>query len=129
MPAMRSGCLAGLLATGLISVLATSHPSRAQAPGSSFSIPAELWRTVSLRWTGPLDGAVQALARQIGYGLASVSHLGGLLPPDAPGVEVSVDALNTSVANLVQQLGTQSTGRAAVVIDPDQHELRVYHLP
>lgn len=84
---------------------------------------------MSLRWTGPLDGAVQALAGQIGYSFASVSLLGGPLPPDAPGIEVSVDALNTSVTDLVQQLGTQTSGRAVVVIDPDQRELRVYHLP
>lgn len=126
---MRDGCFAGLLATCLVGVLATSQPSYAQAPGSPFSIPAELWRTVSLRWTGPLDGAVQALARQIGYGFASVSLLGGPLPPDAPEIEVSVNALNTSVTDLMQQLGTQTTGRAAVVIDPDRRELRVYHLP
>ncbi len=126
---MRSSRFAGLVVASLASVMATDQPVRAQAPGSPFSIPAELWRTVSLRWTGPLDGAVQALARQIGYGFASMSLLGGPLPPDALGIEVSVDALNTSVTDLVQQLGTQTTGRAAVVIDPDRRELRVYHLP
>lgn len=126
---MRSGCLAGLLATGLVGVLATSEPARAQAPGAPFSIPADLRRTVSLRWTGTLDGAAQALARQIGYGFASVSLLGDPLHANAPKVEVSVDALNTSVTDLVQQLSAQSTGRAAVVLDPDRRELRVYHLP
>ena len=126
---MRSGYLAGLLATGIVGMLATSQPTRAQAPGSPFGIPAELLRTVSLRWTGSLDGAVQALAGQIGYGFASVSLLGGPFPPDALGIEVSVDALNTSVTDLVQQLSAQVTGRAVIVIDPDRRELRVHHLP
>lgn len=126
---MRNGLVAALFATSLVGVLAACQPARAQAPSTPFNIPAELQRAVSFRWTGSLDGAAQALARQVGYGVASLSLLGGPLPPDAPEITVSVDAPSTSVTDLVQQLSAQSTGRAAVVLDPDRRELRVYHSP
>lgn len=126
---MCSGRIASLAAIGVAGILATGLPARAQLPGTPFSIPAELQRAVSFRWNGSLDGAAQALARQIGYSFASVSLLGGPLAPDAPEIKVSLDMLNTSVTDLVQQLSVQGTGRAAVVLDPDRRELRVYHLP
>ena len=126
---MRSGGVKGCIAASLIGVLAAASPARAQVPISPFSIPAELQRVVSFRWSGSLDGAVQRLARQIDYGFASMSLVVGPLPPDAPRFEVSTDALNTSVTDLVQQLSAQSAGRAAVVLDPSRRELRVYHLP
>lgn len=126
---MRSRCVGSLAAIGVAGILATGQPVRAQVSGTPFNIPAELQRAVSFRWNGSLDGTAQALARQIGYDFSSLPLLGGPLPPDAPEIKVSVDVPSTSVADLVQQLSAQVTGRTAIVLDPDRRELRVYHLP
>ncbi len=108
--------------------LALAGPGRAQSGGSPFPVPAELLRPVTFAWSGSLDDAARNLAGRIGYSFASVGMLGGPIPAGTERIEVLVSLVNTSVMDVVQRLGSQSGGRAVVLIDPERRELRVHHM-
>lgn len=126
---MRRAYFTLLAVVAFAAVMAPVGPGRAQTGDSPFPVPAELLRPVTFAWTGSLDNAARDLAGRIGYGFASLGIQGGPLPAGTEPVEVSVNLVNTSVADVVQRLGQQARGRAVVLIDPDRREVRVYQMP
>ena len=93
----------------------------------SFPIPRELRQTLSFVWSGPIEGATQALAAQLGYTAWARTASGLAIPRPAPSVNVSVGFAAASPADVVVELNRQAQNRAVVVLDPEKHEIGVVY--
>jgi len=85
-------------ATALEELAAVEVVRTPPAPGATAPIadaPAHLMRATTVRWVGPAEPIVQALASRAGYTFATI----GRAP--AEGVIVSVDAENTPVIEVL----------------------------
>jgi defect in organelle trafficking protein DotD len=85
-------------------------------------VAGELERVVSMRWSGPLDGAIKRLGETIG---CSTTIFG--TAPHA-GVNVIVDPTPDRVYDILHGLGDQAGDAATVRVD-QQHQLLevIYH--
>jgi defect in organelle trafficking protein DotD len=85
-------------------------------------VAGELNRVVSMRWNGPLNGAVKRLGETIGYGTA----ITGTVPQ--AGVNVAVDPAPRRVYDILHGLGDQAGDAATVRVDQRHQMLEViYH--
>ena len=125
-------------ALAFAAVLALGAPASAQVslvPNAGayrtrpFPIPRDLRQPLSFAWSGPIEGATQALAAQLGYTAWARTASGLAIPRPAPSVNVSVGFAAASPADVVVELNRQAQNRAVVVLDPERHEIGVvyYH--
>jgi DotD protein len=85
-------------------------------------VAGELDRTVSMQWSGPLDGAVKRLGETIGYSTAITDTM-----PHAR-VNVAVDPAPRRVYDILHSLGDQAGDAATVRVDQPHQLLEViYH--
>lgn len=84
-------------------------------------IPGDLQRTVSFRWSGPLDQGVAKLAQSVGYTFYVTA------PPDAQPLTVSLEVTNVSAFQAFQALGEEAGTKATVEVDPLHHQVQVIH--
>ncbi|GAC1341387.1 MAG: hypothetical protein NVSMB20_17500 [Bradyrhizobium sp.] len=92
-----------------------------------FPIPRDLRQKLSFAWSGPIEGATQALAAQLGYTAWATTASGLAIPRPAPSVNVSVGFAAASAADVVVALNRQAQSRAVVVLDPEKHEIGVVY--
>ena len=115
-----------------------AHPASAQVsltPNGGayrtgpFPIPREVLLPIAFAWSGPIEGATEALAAQLGYTAWARTASGLAIPRPVPSVNVSVGFAAASPADVVVELNRQVRNRAVVVLDPDKHEIGVvyYH--
>jgi len=113
-----------------------AHPAPAQvsltpnaeaSQTGSFPIPRDLRQTLSFAWSGPIEGATQALAAQLGYTAWARTASGLAIPRPAPSVNVSVGFAAALPADVVVELNRQAQKRAVVVLDPEKHEIGVVY--
>jgi hypothetical protein len=93
----------------------------------SFSIPQELRQPLSFAWSGPIEGATQALAARLGYTAWARTASGLAIPRPALSVNVTVAFAAAVPADVVVELNRQALNRAVVVLDPGKHEIGVVY--
>jgi hypothetical protein len=104
-------------------------PDAGESQTGSFPIPRELRpQPLSFTWSGPIEGATQALAAQLGYTAWARTASGLAIPRPAPSVNVSVAFAAALPADVVVELNRQAQNRAVVVLDPEKHEIGVVYL-
>ena len=106
-------------------LVATVVPAVAQE--TEFPIPRELRQPISFAWSGSLNGAVAALAAQLGYTEWTTMASGLPLPRPAPSVDVSINADGLSAADIVVLMNQQAASRAVVVLDLDKRFVQVVY--
>lgn len=84
-------------------------------------VPAELQRSQSFAWSGPIDVGAKALADRIGY------HLLVTAPQNAAPIVVAVNLTDVTALDLFKALGAAAGTQATVVVDPDHHQVQVQH--
>jgi len=94
---------------------------RAGAEAMPAVVPGELDRVVVFEWNGPLDGAVEALAKTIGYRTAFRA------PPDAQPLTIAIDSAPRRVYDLLVELGEDAGSQATVSVDPHHQMIEVIH--
>ena len=84
-------------------------------------LPAELQKPIRWSYSGPLDPAVQALAKSVGYQIT----ISG--PTDSPPIMVSVSMNRLPIIDAFRTIGIQAGARASVIIRPAHHLIEVIH--
>jgi len=103
-----------------MSALGHLQPSRRGGPAV---VPAELDKVVAFEWEGPIEGAVEKLAKEVGYDVVVDA------PFNAPSVSVGIRAGPQRVYDIFQAIGRAAGDRATVQVDPQHHRVQViYHV-
>lgn len=84
-------------------------------------VPGELDRVINFEWNGPLDGAIEALAKTIGYTTAIRAAW------NAQPVVIVVIKGPQRVYDILQQIGEDAGALATVSVDPQHHLVEVIH--
>ncbi len=84
-------------------------------------MPGELDRVVSFEWSGPLDGAIESLAKTIGYTVAIRA------PSNAQPLMIAVRKSPRRVYDILHQIGEDAGSQATVSVDPQHHTVEVIH--
>ncbi|WOJ91774.1 DotD/TraH family lipoprotein (plasmid) [Methylocapsa polymorpha] len=84
-------------------------------------VPGELDRVIAFEWNGPLDGAVEKLAKTIGYASSSNAALG------APPVPISIHTGPQRVYEILEAIGEAAGAQATVEVDPQHQRVQVIH--
>ena len=90
-------------------------PETAPVPNN---VPRELMQPVTLSWHGPLDEAVETLAKKAGYKVTLIGHASGP-------VMVDVDRHKTPLIMLLREIGIQAGSRARLDVDPRHKRIEV----
>ena len=85
--------------------------------------PAELQRSVTVSWVGPVEPIVKMMADRAGYGFQPV----GTAPP-VP-IIVSIDAENKPVIEILRSIGLQLGVRADVTVDGASRMVEIHYVP
>ncbi len=96
------------------------QPSAVAAPTPTV-VPDELNRVVSFEWSGSLDGAIESLAKTIGYTVAISA------PWNAQPLAVGVSKDPRRIYDIFEQIGDEAGGAATVRIDPQHQRVEVIH--
>ena len=102
-------------------------PDAGESHSGSFPIPRDLRQPLSFTWSGPIEGATQALAAQLGYTAWARTASGLAIPRPTPSVNVSVGFAAAFPADVVVELNRQAQNRAVVVLDPEKREIGVVY--
>ena len=84
-------------------------------------IPEDLQRVVTFTWSGPLDKGVAKLAQSIGYTFYTTAA------PNTPPLNVAVQIQSLSAFQAFKALGDQAGAQATVEVDPQHHQVQVFH--
>ncbi len=100
---------------------------KARTPGTQMSpigdVPAELRRTITVNWVGPIEPIAKTLADRAGYGFLVLGN-----EPAIP-VVVSIDAENKRVVDVLRDIGLQLGMRGDVKVDARTRMVEVYYTP
>ncbi len=100
---------------------------RARTPATSMSplgnVPAELRRTITVNWVGPIEPIAKTLADRAGYGFLELGN-----KPAIP-VVVSIDAENSRVVDVLRDIGLQLGMRGDVKVDAQTRMVEIYYAP
>ena len=84
-------------------------------------VPGELDRVVSFEWSGSLDGAIESLAKTIGYTVAIRA------PSNVQPLMIAVSKGPRRVYDILHQIGEDAGSQATVSVDPQHHMVEVIH--
>ena len=100
---------------------------RARTPAASMSpisdVPAELRRSITVNWVGPIEPIAKTLADRAGYGFLVLGN-----EPAIP-VVVSIDAENQRVVDVLRDVGLQLGMRGDVKVDAQARMVEIYYAP
>lgn len=101
-------------------VAAPAPPVRAALPPIDYSkLPPDLARPVTIKWNGPVDGAIRAVAQQINYTvLPSLSQ--AVTPPN-----ILLDETAVPAAALFQKIGAQVAQYGTVSLNPNKRTVQL----
>jgi defect-in-organelle-trafficking protein DotD len=103
-----------------MSELGRMQPPRTRGPTI---VPAELDKVVAFEWEGPIEGAVEKLAKEVGYDVVVDA------PFNAPSVSIGVKSGPQRVYDIFQAIGGAAGDHATVRVDPQHHLVQVvYHV-
>lgn len=109
----------------LVAALASARYAAAQT--GSFTLPSEVSQPMAFAWSGPVEGAIRALAARLGYSAWAGTATGLPVPHPAPVVTVNVGVASASAAEIVEILNRQSRNRAVIVLDPEKRSIGVVY--
>ncbi|MBI1301409.1 MAG: DotD/TraH family lipoprotein [Alphaproteobacteria bacterium] len=99
----------------------------ARTPSANISpigdVPAELRRTITVNWVGPIEPITKTLADRAGYGFLELGN-----KPSIP-VVVSIDAENMRVVDVLRDIGLQLGVRGDVKVDANTKMIEIYYSP
>lgn len=103
-----------------VAVAAPAAPASASLPPIDYSrLPPDLARPVTIKWNGPVDGAIRAIAQQINYTvLPSANNLA--TPPN-----ILLDENGTPAAGLFEKIGAQVAQYATISVDPNKRTVQI----
>lgn len=84
-------------------------------------VPGELDKVIAFEWQGPLDGAVEQLAKTIGYTVSIRT------PSNALPLAIAFRDGPLRVYEIFQALGEAAGAQATVLVDPLHHRVEVIH--
>ncbi len=100
---------------------------KARTPAASMSpvanVPAELRRTITVNWVGPIEPIAKTLADRAGYSFLMLGN-----EPAIP-VVVSIDVENTRVIDVLRNIGLQLGMRGDVNVDAQSHMVEIHYTP
>lgn len=100
---------------------------KARTPAAAMSpigdVPAELRRTITVNWVGPIEPIAKTLADRAGYGFLVL----GAEP--AISIVVSIDAENTRVVDVLRDIGLQLGMRGDIKVDAQTRMVEIYYAP
>lgn len=100
--------------------LGRMQPSRRGGPAI---VPGELDKVVAFDWEGPIEGAVEKLAKEVGYDVELDA------PFNAESVSIGIRSGPQRVYDIFQAIGEAAGDRATVQVDAQHHRVRViYHV-
>jgi defect-in-organelle-trafficking protein DotD len=86
-------------------------------------VPAELQKIVAFEWEGPLEGAVEKLAGEVGYDVVVDSAF------NVQTVSIGIKSGPRRVYEIFQAIGSAAGDRATVQVDAQHHRIEViYHV-
>lgn len=85
--------------------------------------PAELRRSVTLNWNGPVESVARLLADRAGYQFQAI----GAPPPT--GLLVRVDARAEQVVSVLRSIGLQMGNRATLKVNPNTRVVEIQYAP
>ncbi len=94
---------------------------------SLFPIPRVVQQWLTFSWSGPLDGATEALAARLGYTAWATMASGLPIPRPPPTIDVQINVNGVSAADIVVLLNRQAANRAIVVLDPEKRFIQVVY--
>ena len=86
-------------------------------------VPAELKRTVTISWIGPVAPLTQKIAERANYNFVELGD-----KPPVP-IVVNVDVVNTPLIDVLRNVGLQMNGRGSVVVDGSKRVVEVNYAP
>jgi hypothetical protein len=86
-------------------------------------LPPDLARKVTIKWNGPVSGAIQAVAQQINY-----TFLPTLNQPATP-PNILLDENGTPAVALFQKIGAQVAQYGTVSVDPNKRTVQLIIKP
>lgn len=111
--------------TRAVEALAEVEQARNPAPIAQRldDVPAELKRTVTISWIGPVAPLAQKIADRANYNFVELGD-----QPPVP-IVVNVDVVNTPLIDVLRNIGLQMNGRGSVVVDGSQRVVEVNYAP
>ena len=112
-------------ASNALEALAAVEQARTPAANMSpiANVPAELRRTITVNWVGPIEPIAKTLADRAGYGFLELGN-----KPTVP-VVVSIDAENSRVVDVLRDIGLQLGVRGDVKVDAQSRMVEIYYAP
>lgn len=105
-------------------VAAPAAPVRAALPPIDYSkLPPDLARPVTIKWDGPVDGAIAAVAQQINYTVIP-SPRQAASPPN-----ILLDEKGVPAAALFQKIGAQVAQYGVVSLNPNKRTVQLIIKP
>jgi defect-in-organelle-trafficking protein DotD len=100
--------------------LARMRPAPRQGPAV---VPAELQKIVAFEWEGPIEGAVEKLAGEVGYDVVVDTAF------NVQTVSIGIKSGPRRVYEIFQAIGSAAGDRATVQVDAQHHRIQViYHV-
>ncbi|TRL21719.1 hypothetical protein FM996_21520 [Methylosinus sporium] len=100
--------------------LGRMRPAPRQGPAV---VPAELQKIVAFEWEGPIEGAVEKLAGEVGYEVVVDSAF------NVQAVSIGVKSGPRRIYEIFQAIGRAAGDRATVQVDAQHHRIQViYHV-
>jgi defect-in-organelle-trafficking protein DotD len=84
-------------------------------------VPGELDKVVSFAWEGSLDGAVEKLAKEIGYAVEVKAPFNG------KPLSIGISTGPQRVVDIFEAIGGAAGGNATVEVDPQHQRVQVIH--
>ncbi len=112
-------------ASNALEALAAVEKARTPAVQISpvVDVPAELRRTITVNWVGPIEPIAKTLADRAGYGFLVLGN-----EPAIP-VVVSVDVENTRIVDVLRDIGLQLGARGDVKLDAQSQMVEIHYVP
>lgn len=99
----------------------------ARSPGVAVSTidnaPAELRRSITVNWVGPVEPITKTLADRAGYNFLAIGN-----SPPVPLV-VSLDVQNRPIIDVMRDIGLQLGLRADVKVDAERRVVEIHYAP
>lgn len=100
--------------------LGRMQPSRRGGPAI---VPGELDKIVAFEWEGPIEGAVEKLAKEVGYDVVVDA------PFNVSSVSIGVRSGPKRVYDIFQAIGAAAGDHATIQVDAQHHRVQViYHV-
>lgn len=82
-------------------------------------VPAELRRSISVHWTGPIGPMVKSIATELNYDFAEIGK------PPISSIVVDIKATDRPIYQILEDVGLQAGTRADVALNPQRRTIEI----